>query len=276
MRAATSASPPRLGPVALACALGAVLAACGGAPPAQPQTYSERAEAAYYEAMEALDDSNFVYAMSQFRRVRDNFELSPYAVLAELRMGDVHFEQGQYRQAAEAYRQFMQLHPGHEQVPYASFRIGMSFYEDMPSDFFLLPPPYERELGVTRSAQQSLGDFLERYGDSRDARIQGYVAEAREAWQEATDRLAGFEFYVGTFYLERARPLAAADHFQTLLDRYPGASQAPDALFLMARCYVELADVETALELLDQLALEYPGHALTRDAESWIREHGLR
>jgi outer membrane protein assembly factor BamD len=249
---------------------------CGGTQRPEPRTYSERAEAAYLEAMDALDDSNFVFAMSQFRRVRDNFELSPYAVLAELRMADVHFEQGQYSQAAEAYRQFYQLHPSHEEVPYARFRIGMSYYEDMPSNFFLLPPPYERELGVTRSAQQSLGDFVERYANSTNPRVQEYVAEARAGWQEATDRLAGFEFYVGKFYLRRGRPVAAADHFRTLLDRFPGASQAPEALFLMARCYVELSDVETAVEILAQLRQEYPNHRLTRNAEAWLSEHGLQ
>jgi outer membrane protein assembly factor BamD len=249
--------------------------ACGGTQRAEPETYSERAEAAYAEAVEALDDNNYVFAMNQFRRVRDGFELSPYAVLAELRMADVHFEQAQYRQAAEAYRQFIQLHPSHEQVPYASFRIGMSFYEDMPSDFFVLPPPYERELGVTRSAQQSLGSFVERYGDSDDPDVAANVVKARAAWQETTDRLAGFEFYVGTFYLERERPVAAADHLRTLLEQYPNATQAPEALFLLARCYVELYDIETALEVLAQLDAEFPDHELNREAQDWISQHAL-
>lgn len=248
---------------------------CGGSQTTTAVGYSERAEGAFAEAEEALDGGNYAYALNLYRAVRDNFSMSPYATLAELRIADVHFEQGTYLLAAEAYHQFIQLHPSHAAVPYARFRIGMSYFEDMPSDFFLLPPPYERELGSTRSANRTLGEFLERYGASEDPEIQGYTTMAEEAYNEATERLASFEFYVATFYLERERPLAAADHFRDLLEEHSSTSFAPGALFLLARCYVEVSDVATALETILELQRQYPDHDLTETALAWMDRHGL-
>jgi outer membrane protein assembly factor BamD len=262
----------RLTPLLLLCLFAL---ACGGTPQRTEMSYSERAERAFYDAEEALDGGNYNYALSLYRQVRDNYELSSYAVLAELRVADVYFEQGSYRQAAQSYRQFNQLHPTHRAVPYATFRIGMSYFEDMPSNFFLLPPPYERELGSTRSARRTLQDFLTSYADSADPDVQTYIAQAEEALREAQDRLAGYEFYVGEFYLERNRPVAAADHFRTLLDRFPASTREPEAMFLLARCYVDLMDVETALEVLAQLVDTYPEHNLTAEAQAWIGRHSL-
>ena len=116
---------------------------------------------------------------------------------------------------------------------------------------------------------------MERYGASEDTEIQGYTAMAQEAYDEATERLASFEFYVATFYLECERPLAAADHFQDLLEEHSSTSFAPDALFLLARCYVEISDVATALETILQLQQQYPEHDLTETALAWMDRHGL-
>jgi outer membrane protein assembly factor BamD len=251
------------------------LSACGGSQQAEPQSYSERAEALFNQAEDALDSGNHTYALSLYRRVRENYELSPYAVMAELRVGDVYFDQGRHLQAAEAYRQFIQLHPSHGAVPYARYRIGMAYYEDMPSNFFLLPPPHERELGSTRLAARTLGEFLDRYGTSADPEIQQYLEEASEAYREATDRLASYDFYLAEFYLTRDRPIAAADHLRSLLEDYPDSSLTPRSLFLLARCYVELSDVETALETIRILETDFPSHDLTAEALEWMDTHGL-
>jgi outer membrane protein assembly factor BamD len=239
------------------------------------RTYTEQAEQVFYEGEEALDDGNYPYAMQLFRRVRDSYELSTWATLAELRIGDVFFEQGDYRQAAEVFRTFIQLHPNHGAVGYARFRIGMAYYEDMPSDFFLLPPAYERELGSTRLAEQTLADFLRRHGEETEQPMAGYVVEARAAYQEALDRLAGYEFYLAEFYLERERPVAAANHLRTLLQDFPDSSLAPDSLFLLARCYVELADVVSALEAIQTLESRFPAHRLTERARGWMERNAL-
>lgn len=263
---------PRFPILALSLAL---VSACGGPQRQAPQSYAEQAEYAFAQAEEALDDGNHPYALGLYRQVRDSFELSPLAVLAELRIADVYFEQGSFLQAAQAYRQFISLHPTHGAVGYARFRIGMAFYEDMPSDFFILPAPHERELGSTRSASQALGRFLEEYGDSQDPDMQGYIGQAREAHQEALDRLAGYEFYLAEFYLERERPVAAANHLVELLDEYPGSTFQPEAMFLLARCYVELDDVIGALEAIKGLSDTHPGHRLTARALGWMDSHQL-
>ncbi|MBN1946548.1 MAG: tetratricopeptide repeat protein [Bradymonadales bacterium] len=249
--------------------------ACSGPQQRQEQTYAQRAETAYAAAVEALEDGDYTVALARFREVRDGFELSPYAILAELRLADTYFEQGTTLQAAEAYRQFIQLHPSHDAVPYARFRIGMSYFEDMPSSFFLLPPSYERELGSTRLAHDMIGEFIARYRDSEDDEVQSYIRQAQEAYVETSDRLAGYELYVAEFYLKRERPIASAEHLQTLIAQYPSSTLAPQAKFLLARCYLDLSDVISALTTIRQLQIDHPDHKLTTRALRWMERYGL-
>ena len=42
-----------------------------------------------------------------------------------------------------AYRSFVRHRPAHADVPYAEFKIAESYYRQIPSDFFLSPPPHQ-------------------------------------------------------------------------------------------------------------------------------------
>ena len=125
-----------------------------------------------------------------FSFVKQKFPFSKYAVLAELALADTQFARGNYQEAIDAYKTFARLHPTHEKVEdgYVAFKIGECYVQDMPGDWFLVPPAYEKDQTAVRDAYRELSDFLDKYPDSQIRRRGQEAAAGRAA---APDRARG-------------------------------------------------------------------------------------
>ncbi len=77
-------------------------------------------------ANDAMRDKNYVAAEKYYTRIKEEFPFSPYAVESELALADAYFLDGEFPEAAEAYRDFETLHPRHDAIPYVLYQLGMS------------------------------------------------------------------------------------------------------------------------------------------------------
>lgn len=259
----------RPGLLVLLLVLTGLAVACSGKAKPADDDYSGQAKYAYDEGMEALEGSDYLEASKQFNYVRTKFPYSKYATLAMLRVADTHFKQDQYPEAIEAYRRFIQLHPSHPDVPYAQYRVGLSFYEELPGDWFFMPPAYEKDLTSTEDAERELKRFLELFPNTQ------YAEEVTDKLATVRQRLADHEFFVATFYMKQDRPRAAAMRLQVLLDRFPGIGFDQEATFLLGKAFLMLDDVGQAVGTWRGLIAEYPDHPLAIEADRYIRANGL-
>ena len=94
--------------------------------------------------------------------------------------------QQEYQEAVDGYKQFIKEHPTHERVAdgYAPFKIGEAYYKQIPSDWFLAPPSYEKDQGPVLDALRELTAFTESNGESP------YVPKARQLMGDCVPRLA--------------------------------------------------------------------------------------
>src|SRR6266576_3370717 len=150
-------------------ALLAVGAGCGGKASSGSVDYSVSAQKNYEKGLKELERQDWVAASKYFGFIKSRFPYSKYAVLAELRLADAEFGAEQYLEAIDSYRLFIKFHPTHEMVAkgYASFKIGESYYKQLPSDFWLFPPGYEKDQSATEDAQNELKAFLDKYPSSQ-------------------------------------------------------------------------------------------------------------
>ena len=233
------------------------------------EDYGDQVRKAWLEAEDALEDEDFVTAVRLYNVLRTRYPYSEFATLADLRIGDAYFQQEKYVTSVEQYRAFVKLHPDHPKVPYASWKIAQSFYEQMPKDVFFKPPGYERDLSRAKEAAREIEYFIKNFPTSQ------YTTEAETYLRRTRRRLADHEFYVATFYLEQQQPRAAALRLTTLLREYAGLGLDAQALFLLSRAYLELGDVDKGVRPLYDLIKYHPGHPLTLKAKTYLQEHGL-
>ena len=222
------------------------------------------AEEDYRAGVDELRSKNYVEATRFFETVKTKFPFSKYAALSELRLADAKFDQDRFLEAADAYGQFLKLHPTHEEADYAAFRVGFSHWRDGPSDFVLFPPSHEKDLSQVRDAAKALQDFLKTYPSSK------YRSEAESLLAQARQRLADHEWYVAEFYASRGHWAGVAARLESLVKEYPGSGRDADALLQLAQAYMKLDERYRAQQALQQLIVRHPQDPRRPQAEKLL------
>ena len=222
------------------------------------------AEENYQAGLELLKGENWQDAQKFFEYVRTKFPFTKFAALADLRLADAKYGQGLHAEAADAYTQFIQLHPSHEDVDYAEFRIGQSWFKDAPSDWALFPPAYEKDLRQVKKASDALHRFLEKYPKSK------YVPDAQKLVAQTDGRLASHEWYVDEYYFKHRRFPGAAGRYETLVDKFPGSKYEPEALLKLARAFVAMQEKHQARTALQKLIVKHPQDPRRAEAERML------
>jgi outer membrane protein assembly factor BamD len=220
----------------------------------------------YQSGVDELKAKNYPEAAKFFEYVKSKFPFTRFAALADLRLADAKFDQDRFAEAAEAYKQFVTMHPTSEELDYAQYRAGLSYFKDAPGDFGLFPPAYEKDQRQTEKAVQLLEDFL-RTQEGRDSK---WIAEARKVLEDAKGRLAAREWYVGEYYYSREKWAGAAGRYEALVTRYPGSRHEADALWKMARSFQALKENFRARTALQQLIVKHPQDPRRAEAEKLL------
>ena len=146
-------------------------------------------------------------AIDTFQTIIDNYPYSAFAVKAELRIADAYFDDGRWDEALSYYRDFGDLHPQHERVPYTLLRSALCHYNQVQS--------VERDQTATREALLSLEQLIRSHPFAKEA------ADGEDLLRELRRRLAVNELRIGDFYLKR-------DEFQSAAERYRGLLNGDD------------------------------------------------
>jgi outer membrane protein assembly factor BamD len=226
--------------------------------------YASEADANLRLGNEALERRDFLQAEKYFEHIRTKYPYLEVANEAELKLADIAFEQEQFPEAREKFQTFIKLHPTHARVDYAAYRSALSHFEDIPSDFFLLPPSKEKDQTEVRAALSALNGFLLQYPDS------SYASEAKQKVEQVRERLAAHELYVASFYARRERWKAVAQRLEGLLERYPGTGLEEQALFELHEAYLKLEDAERARKTLQRVLERLPGSDAAKRARRML------
>jgi outer membrane protein assembly factor BamD len=226
--------------------------------------YGKNAEEDYKAGMEELRTHNYVEATRYFEHVKTKYPFSKYAALGELRLADAKFDQDHMIEAADAYQQFVKLHPNHEEADYAAYRAGLAHWKEGPSDFFLFPPPAEKDLTQVRDAAKELASFVQKYPTSK------YRPEAETLLARARGLLADHEWFVAEYYAKRGHWTGAAGRLEGLVRDYPGSPREPEALYALAQAYLKVDEKFRAQQALQQLIVKHPQDPRRAEAEKLL------
>jgi outer membrane protein assembly factor BamD len=229
------------GPLAAVC-LAMLLVACSGN---ADDVYVERpAEELFAEGEALLADRQFEESARAFEEVERQHPYSQYAVRSQILAGYAYFEGRLYDQSIAALRSFIELHPGHRDVPYAHYLIGMSYYERI-SDV-------GRDQEMTEEALAAFGELVRRFPESE------YARDAQLKMDLAYDHLAGKEMRIGRYYQDQRQYVAAINRFRTVVEAYDTTTHVPEALHRLTESYLALGVVEEARNAAAVLGYNYP------------------
>jgi outer membrane protein assembly factor BamD len=248
--------------LALLLALG-LAAACAKPPPSFEEV--PPAEELFAKGQKILEGerwlgiiphTDYSEAIETFQSIIDNYPYSDYAIQAELAIADAYFEDEKYEEALSYYRDFGDLHPQHEKVPYTLLQAALCHERRKRSP--------NRDQTPTRDALVFLDQLLSKFPHSTEA------AEAEALWRDLRLLLAQQVRGIAEFYMKRDEWESAADRWRTLLNEYPGLGLDAEALYQLAVCYTEMNRLEEADNIFQAIVQNYQDSEWADDAKQRI------
>ncbi len=228
----------------------------------KPEEVDEPVDKLYNSAQDLLEKSDFEGAAKAFEEVERQHPYSPWATRAEIMAAYSYYQADKYDESIGAAQRFIDLHPGHQDAPYAYYLIGVDYYEQI-SDI-------RRDQEMTQKALAALGEVVRRYPDS------AYARDAQLKIDLARDHLAGKEMEIGRYYQDRKEYLAAINRFRTVVEQYQTTSQVPEALMRLTECYLALGVHDEAQTAAAVLGYNYPGSKWYERSYALLEEQHLQ
>ena len=231
----------------LACALAVPLSGCAHGNNSKPDTaYVARDVSSLYTAAQrTMQQQDYELAAKLFDEVVRQHPYSVWARHAQIMSAFNYYLAQKYPDAITAAQQYLTIHPGSDEAPYAQYLVGMSYYQQI-SDVTL-------DQSVTSQASEAFNELVRRYPESR------YAADARLKLDLITDHLGGKEMAIGRYYQRAGQWLAASYRFRTVIEQYQTTSHTPEALERLVECYLALGIPEEAWKTAAVLGKNYPG-----------------
>jgi outer membrane protein assembly factor BamD len=227
-------------------------------------TFGQTAQEDWDRGEKAFSDEEFLAAQRYYAHIRSKYPYSRFAVLADLRIGDCEYEREQYIQAIDTYQNFVRLHPTHPKVGYARYKTGMAYYEQIPGDWFLLPPSHEKDQAAVRDAERALREYVERYPSDEN------IPQATEVLKEVRGRLMAHERYAADFYKNLDKDRAYVGRLEVIRKDFADVGLTDELLYEITETYARLGELDKAKTALAELREKFPRSDLITDAQESI------
>ncbi len=207
---------------------------------------------AYYEK------EKYWKARETFQQVRDNYPLSKYSTISELRIADSYYNEGQYSEAVLHYEDFKKLHPTNPVIPHVIYQIGMAYFSQILS--------VDRDQTFTYKAAKEFKYLISTYPSGTQA------VSAREKLDACKEKLSQHEFYVGHFYFRTKKYRVALNRFNGLLRDFPKSSVTDKIYLYIGKIHLSLGDKEKAGDALTYLLRNYPDSEYRNEAQDLLTQ----
>ena len=243
------------------CAVSA-LGGCSSSKKKEKFAYVERpVEILYQEASTAMERKRYDDAVELFGEVERQHPYSAWARRAILMKAFAQYQQNDYEDAVTTLDQFISLHPGNKDAPYAYYLRSMCFYERIRD--------VGRDQDYTNNAVAALNDVVRRYPESE------YARDARLKVDLTFDHLAGKEMQIGRYYLKGGKHIAAINRFKSVITNYQTTNHAAEALYRLVESYLQIGVIEEARAAAAVLGANYPGSVWYEDAYDLMEKNGI-
>src|SRR5215813_7235759 len=247
---------------AWALGLTALLGGCGGSSDDDTNYNEQSVEVLYNRALDELGQQDYKAASKGFEEVDRQHPYSVWATKAQIMAAFSYYQMNKYDDAIAALDRFIQLHPGHKDIPYAYYLKALCYYEQI-SDV-------QRDQRVTQQALDALAEVVKRFPESP------YARDSRLKVELAIDHLAGKEMAIGRYYQSNQQYVGAINRYRVVIERYQTTTHVPEALHRLVECYLSLGVKQEAQETAAVLGHNFPGSDWYQDSYFLMTGEGTR
>jgi len=198
---------------------------------------------AYREGMEALESGDVLFAAKKFNEAEILFPQSIWAPKSALMAAYSYYTQDYYGDAVAELERYKRIYPKNKNLDYVNYLLAMCYYEQIVDE--------KKDLASIENAKKYFTLIINNYPDTE------YSLDSTFKIDLINDILASKEMYIGRYYFEKKKWIAAINRFRTVVDTYDTTIYVEEALHRLVEVYYTLGLVEESQKYAKLLGYNY-------------------
>ena len=193
--------------------------------------------------MKSLDDGDVLFAAKKFNEVEILYPQSQWAPKSSIMAAYAYYSQDYYDDAINELERFIKVYPKYKDLDYIYYLLAISHYEQIVDE--------TKDLQSLIDAKKNFEVIQKKFTVSE------YSVDASFKIELINDILAAKEMYIGRYYFEQKKWIAAINRFRTVIDDYETTIYTEEALHRLVEVYYTIGLTNEAEKYAKLLGYNY-------------------
>ena len=198
---------------------------------------------AYKEGLNFLDKEDGLSAAKKFNEAELLFPQSEWAPKSALMAAYSYYAYDYYGDSIYELEQFIKKYPKDERISYANFLLAMCYYQSIVDE--------KKDLEPLLKARDKFLYVLENYPNT------DFAMDAKFKLDLIREILASKEMYLGSYYIQKGKWIAAINRFKTVINDYETTIYVEEALHRLVELHYKIGLENEAKKYANLLGYNY-------------------
>ena len=198
---------------------------------------------AYKEGMKSLEEGDVLFAAKKFNEVEILYPQSEWAPKSSIMAAYAYYTQDYYGDAEAELKRFLRVYPRYRDMDYVYYLLAISYYEQIVDE--------KKDIQSLINAKEYFELLINEFPNST------YVLDSNFKLDLINDILAAKEIYIGRYYYDQKKWIAAINRFRSVVDDYETTIYTQEALHRLVEVYYTLGLINEAKKYAELLGYNY-------------------
>ena len=198
---------------------------------------------AYKEGMKSLEEGDVLFAAKKFNEVEILYPQSEWAPKSSIMAAYAYYSQDYYSDAEAELKRFLRVYPRYRYMDYVYYLLAISYYEQIVDE--------KKDIKSLINAKEYFELLINKFPNST------YVLDSNFKLDLINDILAAKEIYIGRYYYDQKKWIAAINRFRSVVDDYETTIYTQEALHRLVEVYYTLGLINEAKKYAELLGYNY-------------------
>ena len=226
-------------------------------------TYVEKPpELLLQDADRYLRQKNWTLAAESYEEIDKQHPYSSQAKKAQIMAAYSYYLGENFENSIFAIDRFINLHPADKYIPYALYLKGLCYFDTINN--------VSLDQNPSENAKKIFEELIKKFPKSP------YTKDAKKKILVANDQIAAKEMYIGRFYQQKNRHLAAIERFKVVVNNFNTTAQTPEALYRLTESYLSLGIISEAKKTTAVLGYNYKESSWYKLSYNLFKKYGYK